>query len=194
MDPVVNYFERAAAAVSAPAFFQQNLENFLRERGYKVTQKKIVANIVRQNSQTVVNLTSASFFTGTCNPSNASTNLEQFIPNESEHMLILGIRAFEGTGATFPATAWKKGLITADVMNGEFDVKINGVVRLKKTPLSVFSNSGSADTFPSAGFYLPVEPLVWGGQEELVLGSYWDTAPGTANQNLRFELYGVGLI
>jgi hypothetical protein len=189
--PRVDMFQKLVAHLKSPFLLQESVVKFFEDRGLNISQQKVLATLIRQNSQAVVGLTNAAFFTGTLNPSNGSTNMKQFIPSEGEHMLITAIRCLDGAAATFPTTDWQDGVGDATTKNGKFSISVNRTVRLADTPLTVF---GEVSTDPDNGYLILDEPILWPGQQELIINVAWDTVPATANQNLRFELSGIGLI
>lgn len=186
------YFSKEIAHLQNPKLMQDLMEKFFKARGINITQQKIAAKVTRQNSLQVAGLSVASFF-ASGNPTTAgATNMISFVPPEGEHQIIFGIKAFEGVDADVNQTDWLNGLVSAELKNGQFNVMVNGVQRLAPTPLTVFGES-QANYDDNVGMYMLDEPIIWPGQQPLTLNCSFPVVP-IADQNLRFELVGIGLI
>jgi hypothetical protein len=181
--------------LSTPAGIKAAFANFLNQAGISESvvktamTNKTLSDFNFFHSRAVVGLTTADFFNGST--SGVQTNLQSFIRPENEYAIITSIKVLEGANASVPATAWTEGISTADIMNGWFDLSLNGNVWLKRLP---FTNFTEADEDAEAGIYDLIKPIFWGAQEEMKITATWPVALGTANQNLNIELIGLALV
>lgn len=174
------------------AGFETILANALNNRGEarRAMQTKTLADVSFYHGKAVVGLASVTFFNGST--SGEYTNLPQFIRPQDEHTWITHVKLFEGAAAAVNATDWADGVSgTADVENGYFTIEVNGVVRLKQIPN--FDSVVAADETDS-GLIELLKPIFWGAQEDIKITETFAVAPATANQNMMFELKGLGLI
>ena len=176
---------------SQPKAFEAAILNYLAAIGEKATKEKVIADMVIYHNLVAVSNKTLTFFEGTPATGGAPVGVANFNRPEGEPMIITRLRFLEGANATLDATAWTEGLSTADVMNGTFNVLVNGVIQMRNIPLTA---SVEADENPYSGFIELSEPIVWGGQKTINVVANWRVAPATAVQNLRCELWGIGLV
>ena len=88
-----------------------------------------------------------------------------FFP-DSEHFMIVGIRALSGSNATLGSTDWLASITDPIAKNGTFSVDNGGTTELKDMPLTVFQ-TGAND--PDQGVFLLPKPIFWKGQTQLSL-------------------------
>lgn len=173
-----------------PGIYRDLIVKYLVAAGYPITASKSISEKSVIHQQAVVSKTLQAYFTTGATTTNSNSLNSNFAFPTGEHFLLTHIKALEGANATVDATAWVEGIATADVINGYWTLSTNGQVQMRNMPLTVFTE---ADEFPGSGvFRLPI-PIIIGGNETYELDAQWRTAPATANQNLRFELFGLGL-
>jgi len=171
-----------------PRGFKTALLEYLSENGYKVDREKSIAELILYHQQTIATLTTANFFAGT--PTAASSNMAQFIRPEAEHFIILGMKVLTGNNASLVASDWAAGAGTAIVKNGVFSVTTNGVTVVDGIPGTA---ADPTVTDHDKGMVWLSEPIVWAGQNKLNVRYTGQTA-GASADNLRIELWGVGLV
>ena len=171
-----------------PEQFQNSMLDYLEHWGYVVDKNKSLGGIIAYHQQTVAALTTQTFFDGT--PAAGSTNLVNFTRPQGEHFVITQIRVLTGVDATLNNTAWVPGVAAAEVANGNFTFNNNGVNVLPIIPMTAFTQ---AVENPFSGYYDSPFPIIWAGQEQITIRLNQVTA-GIANQNVRFELHGLGLV
>jgi hypothetical protein len=165
----------------------------------KTSLLKIAADAMLYDQLPVVAQTSVTFFSGQFTAARSNMPSGSFSNNESEHFVILGIRAYQGANATVAATDWQPGISDALGKQGLMQVVSNGVRVLRAIPLTNFfpnalSATAAGVTSDSQGFNYLSEPIAWLAQTTCELQVQWGTAPATANLNMRFEYHGMQFI
>jgi len=171
-----------------PQGFKEALLEYLSANGYKVDREKSIAELILYHQQTIATLLTVNFFVGT--PTAASSNMAQFIRPEAEHFIILGMKILTGNNASLVASDWVSGAGTAVVKNGVFSITTNGVTVADGIPGTA---ADATSTENDKGIIWLSEPIVWAGQNKLNV-RYTGQAAGAAADNLRVELWGVGLV
>lgn len=171
-----------------PEQLQNSMLDYLEHWGYLVDKNKSLGGIVAFHQQTVATLTTQTYFSGT--PVAGTTNLNTFTRPQGEHFIITQIRVFTGVSATLNNTVWVPGVAAAEVINSQFTFNNNGVNVLPIIPMTVFTQAAEN---PFSGFYDIPFLIIWGGQENIEIRETLLTA-GIADQNVRFELHGLGLV
>jgi len=172
-----------------PKQFEEDFYNFFAAIDAKTDVEKTLAEQTRFDSRTLAGASITEFFK--TDPIPGNTNLNQFIPPESEHQLITAIRIWEGAlfGPIFD-TDWVPGAQDPAVKNARITITNNGVKALDEVPLS--------DLIPDlttrdVGLYSLNEPIPWLGQTKLIVSI---DLPGilAGATNLRVGLKGLAYI
>lgn len=179
--------------LSNPDKFIQLVKEFWAKKGVKIQQDKTVAvytafvNAVAVGNPIVTfNFPDVTFGTANGGASGAT------FP-DSEHMLIVGMKLYQGANASLTATPWSQGITDAALLNGRLSINNSGTVVLKDLPLTRFpSSTNNADL--DGGYFMFDNPIAWVGQTSLFATCLFPTATATANTNLRMELIGIKLI
>ena len=168
--------------MNAVKFPDELLKNFLillDVRGVRYNVAKCLATFRASSQALVTGLSSVTFF-NTSYP-------------DSEHFLIVGVRAYSGVNAVVGSTPWVPGISDALAVNGFFTITNNGSVEIKDMPLTSFVlSTGNSDT--EGGFLVLDKAILWVGQTVLSLTTNFPTVTATATFNLRFELEGIKFI
>jgi hypothetical protein len=173
-----------------PKRYEKAFTNYLLEFGKVITKEKTIGNIVAMHRQSVVGLLSANFFNGVVVA--GATNLNSFVRPEGEHFLVERIRLYQGAGATLNAIDWVPGITLAELLNGFISVIENGVTVLNQIPITQFNQTTTNELY--AGYLILEEPIIWGGQETMVVNANWPIVLATANQAMQVEACGMGLL
>ncbi|MDX2195712.1 MAG: hypothetical protein NW207_04785 [Cytophagales bacterium] len=175
-----NLFETLILNLTQPDAILNALAAYIKKQNLTYDNAKVFAKYVEGSNRVVVSLTNQTWFQDVTFP-------------QSEHFIVLALRVLSGANATLAASAWLPGVADALTINGSISLTNNGVVFLKNLPLTVFPlSTNNADI--EAGFFILEKPILWQAQTSLSILATWATAPSTANQNLRFELWGYKLI
>jgi hypothetical protein len=167
------------SAIKNPRLLVNQFMNYMDELNIPYNNAKTLATFVWPSQAAVVGLSNVTFF---------NTSFP-----DSEHFMIVGIRALTGANATLAATAWTPGISDALTQNGSISIINNGTQELKDFPLTKFVLSTNNNDAEAGSIVLDKE-IFWLGQTTLALNANFPTAPTTVNQNLRFELEGIKLI
>lgn len=177
------------ARMRNPKGFKDAILAFFAANQAKVNIGKSIGQLEIYDQQAVAGVTQARFFTGQVAANR--TNLQNsFTRPEGEHMIITGIKVYDGLAANIEDTDWVLGCSTADVKNGLVTVSSNGTVFLRNYPL-VAANDETTDD--SRGTIFLSEPIFWAGQTELEVNVTFPSAPA-ATTNLRMAVVGVGTL
>lgn len=163
----------------------------LRAAGLAIDANKNFADVVIKHYKVAVGSSGITFFNGA-----ASTDAKNFPDtsakrNKGEPVYITRIRCVSGASATLKATDWIGGVQSAELQNGTFSLTI-GSIQLKDIPMTVFNSDGTETS--ELGFWELSKPIMLADQQDFSLTTSFDVALATANQNLGFELHGVGQI
>lgn len=163
---------------------------YLAENGIVIQKSKSFGGIVSYDQRTVVGQKITDFFTGTFSANN--TNLpNNYTRLEGEYMVVTDARLYTGVNATVEATDWTPGVSSGELQNGTLSIKNNGINVLPKIPITQFTQ---AVENPFSGYYDLPFYTIWGGQETFVTTLSFPVAPAVANQNMRVEMIGLGLV
>lgn len=174
---------------SNPMKFKKLFQQYLAANDVKISLPKVIAETVYYDQQPLGAAAGITeFFKGAVDPNN--TNLLNYQRPESEHDIILGIRLLDAAAATIQDSAWAYGAVAAAVLNGNYSMTINGQKILDKIPGTAHNTNLTTD---DQGVIWLSEPAVWLAQTNLLVQFETLSAP-VANQNLRIELIGIGLI
>lgn len=199
-NPTALFFQRMAKATKQqPGSLVSLMTNFFRANYGDITIPKTAADFILYDQLAVVGQTQVTFFDGQWTAARSNFPSGSFLLPQSEHAIILGLRVYVGANATVSSSDWQPGIGDALAKQGNFSVLINGQVVLTSIPGTAFdSNALSAtaagETDENRGFYYLYEPLVLLGQNAITIQAKWNTAPTTANLNMRVELHGVRFI
>lgn len=173
-----------------PMQFKKLIQNYLNENKLKIDQSKSIGSIVLYDQQPCVGVTAVTLFQGV--PNAARTNMQNnFVRNQSEHVILTSLRVCDGAAAVLNATDWNIGVADAATKNGLISIQVNGVVYMNRVPLTEFNPDLTDES--QGRFDLP-EPILWPAQTEIKVSLEWATAPAVANSNIRVELEGIGLL
>lgn len=177
----------------------RGLKNFFKANFGATTLPKVAADAILYDQLRTVGATNLSFFNGAFTPQRSNFPGGSFQLPQSEHMLILGLKIYDGAAATVEQTNWQPGVSDALVKNGNIDVLVNGQKVITAVPMTAFdTNATSATTAgrtdENRGFYYLTEPIALLGQTTLNINLALLTATATANYNLRVELHGIRFI
>ena len=172
----------------SPREFEEDFYDFWKKLDIKTDIEKTLAEQTRFDSRVLGGTTITEFFKTGIVASN--TNLNQFIPPESEHQLITSLRLWEGADSDIANTDWVAGISSAVAKNSKISITNNGVKALDEVPLSEFLNDL---TTRDNGKYDLDEPIPWVGQTKLIVSIETFDAP-TLNTNLRIGLKGLAYI
>jgi len=172
--------------IRQPKVFEAEFEKFWRGIGAKISQEKSVAQVSRYDSLAVAAGVNTFFDQ---NPVAFDSNMNNFTPPQTEHLLITRLRFFEGVNAAINATVWGQGATTAVAQNAQITIINNGI--------RVFTRYSGVDfmqltTRDSATIELE-EPIAWIGQTDLEVQINIIGAPA-ANTNFRIEVIGIGYV
>lgn len=145
------------------------------------------------------------FFQGAYNPARSNwPNGNNFIAAESEHFVVLGIRAYQGFDAETPVpideTDWQPGISDPILKNGTWNATINGLRVLRDVPMTVFDTNfldtnASGATNDNRGIWWLWEPLVILGQTGIQLNLSLNAGvTPTEFSRVRFVLVGTSFI
>ena len=186
------------ARLRRPGAIEKNFLEYLQKSKARVNMSKTIASQVLYHQKPVANQNIVQFFTGQNFP--GQSNIEStFTRPESEHFVIYGMRCFLGN-LTEPGetalSAYTLGITDSpfgdvNFLNSVFSLEINGITLLKNVPLTEFD---SLTTTNFAGMLLLNEPLLWQGQQQMKLTLKAKPGVTFGDFNVRFELYGIGLI
>ena len=140
-------------------------------------------------------MNTVSFFTG--EPIPIETNVTgSFERPESEHFLIYGIRFYSSIKdfKTSPSAIFVRGNtdISPEVNNAIVNVECNSIRVLKNVPMDKFSFVNTSSN--NLGTMLLDEPILWQGQQELLVTISTKDGSNFDDVSLRFDLVGIGLI
>ncbi len=172
----------------SPEQFQDTMLAYMEAWGYTIDKNKSLGGIVAYHQQSIAGLDTQTFFEGI--PVADTTNLDTFVRPQGEHFVITQMKVLTGVNDPLNNTAWVPGVAAAEIINGNFTLTNNGVNTLPRIPFSVFTQ---APENPFSGFYDLPFLSIWAGQETIVIRETQPTV-GIANQNVRFELHGLGLV
>ena len=147
-----------------PRQFEEDFFEFWKVLDIKTDIEKTLAEQTRFDSRLLGGSSITEFFKTGVVPS--STNLNQFIPPESEHQLITGIRLWEAVDPDLANSDWVAGISSAVAKNSKISISNNGVKALDEVPLSEFLNDL---TTRDNGIYDLDEPIPWIGQTKLIV-------------------------
>jgi hypothetical protein len=177
------------ARMRTPKGFKDAILSFFGANQAKVNIGKSIGQLELYDQLPVATLTQATFFTGQV-AANRTNLLNSFTRPEGEHMIITGIKVYDGTNAAIDATDWTTGTSLAAIKNGLVTVSSNGTVFLRNYPLVA---AGDETTDDSRGIIYLSEPIFWAGQTDLQVVVTFPVAPA-ANVNLRMAVVGVGTL
>lgn len=178
-----------------PGQTERNFLNYLKESKAKISQSKTIAKQVLNNSKYAGAVNTVTFFTG--EPVPVETNVTgSFERPESEHFLIYGIR-FYSTSKDFRivnANPFVRGYtdLTPQINNAIVNVECNSIRVLKNVPMDKFSFVNTSSN--NLGTMLLDEPILWQGQQELLITISTKDGSNFGDVSLRFDLVGIGLI
>jgi len=174
-----------------PGIFEKQYFAFWKALKVKVLQQKTLAEQTRYDSHFLNSGSVTNFFKGT--PDQRDTNMgSSFTSAASEHMLVTGIRIWEGVNAVISDTDWTAGASEAAVKNAKMSILNNGTKVLDDVPLSDFLDDL---TTRDDGFYDLNEPIAWEGQTDLIVSiELTDTGIIPVSTNLRVGLRGLAYI
>lgn len=122
----------------------------------------------------------------------ATKTLFNFFYPDSEHFLVTEIRFRDGANASLYETLWNAGLTDNDLINGTFNITLNGTIVIKDYPLIEFLSLGAGQSISPT--LVLNRPFIWQGQQTLSLVVNTVTAVTTLNTNIQAELKGLKLI
>ena len=172
-----------------PDLMEQAFYGYLNAEGLKLTQEKTFGTIDLYNKKVLTSTTNSEYFGGQATAANS--NMNSFIRQEGEHMLITKIRFLSSTGLALNAGNWSPIVGSDDeIINGEFTLVVDNVTQLQRIPLSETIHGTDSGKY---GVFELIKPIFWAAQTKLSLQLALKNAPGGANTNLQVELHGVGL-
>jgi hypothetical protein len=172
-------------------------ENFLQKNFGVASLPKFFGDGLLYDQQDIAPGTTA-FFDGVF--SKARTNMpgSSFILPQSEHMIILGIQAWENISTdALDECDWLPGISDPIAKNGNFQIMVDGNNMTPYLPATVFDNNqqttGTAGaTNAERGIYRLQMPIAWVGQTQLKLNFVLNNGKTpTTNSKLRFGLVGL---
>lgn len=174
-----------------PKAFEEAFYKYLAASGAKMVQDKTIAYQVLNDARQLNGQTITDYFTGPLDPQ--QTNIENsYTRPESEHFLIVAIRCYYGSGAV-TACDFTRGIPeNINTTNSTIDLYVNSVRMLKEIPLTVFNENTFASE--NRGTLLLDEPILWQGQEDMLLQVKNKSNEAFSNECLRFDLVGIGMI
>lgn len=168
-----------------PKEFEKEFEKFWIGIDAKISQEKSVAQVSRYDGRAIVLGVNRFFETG---PVAFNTNMNNFTPPETEHLLITRLRLYEGILATVNLTVWAAPS-TDLILNSQISVLNNGVRVLSRYPGLDFQALTTRD---NATLELE-EPIAWIGQTDLIVEVITPTGLDVPlNTNFRVEVIGIG--
>lgn len=179
-----------------PGQTERNFLNYLKESKAKISQSKTIAKQVLNNSKYAAAVNTVTFFTG--EPVPVETNVTgSFERPESEHFLIYGIRFYSSKKdfRTIPTSSvFQRGDtdLTPEINNAIVNVECNSIRVLKNVPMDKFSFVNTSSN--NLGTMLLDEPILWQGQQELLITISTKDGSNFDDVSLRFDLVGIGLI
>jgi len=199
-NPTAILFARMAKARKGDTgSLAQLMANFFSANFGDITIPKTVADFAIFDQLVAVGQTTLQFFNGQFTTARSNFPGGAFVAPNSEHMLVLGLKLYEGANATVNATDWAPGVSDAALKNATLDVFINGQKVVTQLPLTMFdpnelsaTNSGRTDD--GRGVFYFYEPLVVLGQQIITIQVNIPTASAVANLNLRAEIQGIRFI
>jgi len=178
------------ARFDAPEDFRKSFMSWIDANGYTIDRQKTIAELVLYDQIALPTAAGVTqFFQGAV--ANTRTNMpNSFTRPEAEHFVILGIRLCTANNATINTSDWDYGANLAVVKNGYFDLTTNGVREIFRMPGN--QANVNLDTIDQGMIWLS-EPIFWAGQNQLNI-DFSTLSAAAANDNLRIELHGLGLI
>lgn len=190
-NPTALFMQRMAAAGKGSGSMAELMQKYFADNFGKTTLPKRVADFQIFHNLSVVGKTTVNFFAG--NYSTDQTNFpgSTFTLPESEHMIIMSLKMYQGAAANPEESNWVPGVSDALAKNGRLTLTTNGVVQLIDLPLTAFQ---SVTTDDSTGKFDLMENIVILGQTNAQATVSFTDAPTTANLNLRLVYEGIRFI
>jgi len=174
-----------------PDAAKKALQAYLAANDVKIDATKSLGDIQLYDQALVAAGTEQiTFFKGT--PAAAATNMTgQYERSQGEHMVMEGIRLYDGVNAALLSTNWAAGINIDEFKQGYLSLTINGVKYLDRIPLASFLPDL---TDRDDGFFPFKSPLLWQAQTSAVTLIEFPTAITGATNNLRVQYEGYGLL
>jgi len=169
--------------------------NFIKQNNLVFNQSKTLAELIRYDQKVIGDQSTVQFFSGDFIAGNTNL-LNSYIPPESEHQVIWGIRVLSTGAVEDPVylSTWIEGNANLpSIQNAKLSVTNNSLVVLRDYPLADFIPDL---TTKDIGFITLSEPIVWAGNTNLSC-TLKTASPNTtfpADAGMRIELHGIGLI
>lgn len=186
----------------------------LREKGQKEPLLAAAENFLKQNygvaslpkffgdgqlyDQQDIQPGTTNFFDGVYSKTRTNMPGSSFILPQSEHMIILGIQAWEAASTSaLDECDWQPGISDPIAKNGNLQIMVDGNNMTPFLPASLFDTNELSATAAGAtnaerGIYRLQMPIAWVGQTQLKLSFMLNSGKTpTTNSKLRFGLIGL---
>jgi len=183
-------FNELVNRFKSPDGFSMLFKRYLAANGARVSVEKTIAQASFFHAKAIG--TNTTFFSGsTASSATNFTNLNDFVRNEGEHMMINSIQISTGVNAAITAVLWLEGAGTvANDNNGTLSLVNNGVTVLSKYDLGQFK---TGLTTADDGVVNLVEPIIWRGQTPCEATIIVPAAPA-ANSCIKINYNGMALV
>ncbi len=141
------------------------------------TGNRMASQALNVNGNTIIQFT---------NLANGNTQFPQ-----DEHGLVCFIRIYTGVDPALTNTVWQPGIVDPQLINGKFNLDLNGLILLRDIDMSYFTRSVEE---PYSGYLQLVSPFLWAAQTNMTITLNLALAVVVANTNMKIEISGPGLI
>jgi hypothetical protein len=185
-----------AAYLKNPKGFEMAFMKALKTAGLVFDTSKTLAQVTRFDKKDVTQVRTTFFDGQSTFP--LQSNVQGSVKPNSEHDLYYAIRVqvaeLEEAGTPLKGIFQPGPSLTGpELVNGVFNLSVNGVSQLVNVPIADFLGFQSNITQMESGIYFLSSPIWWPGQTSVRCEVQLDAVPSTPTA-LMVEFIGVGLV